>query len=284
MSTVSILVLCWNHSAYLPDLFLSLERQTFRDFEVLFLDNASTDDSVVTARRLAAASSFPVSVEANTVGATIPVNLNRLRRKAMGRYLVFISADDWLTDNSLQCKVEYLEQHPEAGMVYSSGYTYWDDLKKVEPIQVAAPPANGVFDALLKGNFIFTIGAMVQASAVEAAGGYDEAVNIEDWLLWLKIARHQKIGFINAPLAYYRRHSNNYSSLASERYFAEREKVLTLFADSPSHKAAMRNLYLSHYLFFEPASLKNLWALVPVVIHRPYLWRSFAGQVKRLIF
>ena len=112
---VSVIIPNWNGAAHLPACLNALRAQTFRDFEAIVVDNASTDDSVeVMARDYTEVQVIPLDRNRGFTGAC-----NAGLRTARGEYLILLNNDteaapDWLAE-----AVAAFERHPEAGMVAS---------------------------------------------------------------------------------------------------------------------------------------------------------------------
>jgi len=117
---ISIIILNWNGKEYLANCFNSISQQTFKDYEVIFVDNNSTDDSVDFTRQR-----FPwvniVELEENRgfVGGN-----NAGAEKATGEYLFFLNNDTKLDPRCLETLLRYFEQHPEVGILGCLQYSY----------------------------------------------------------------------------------------------------------------------------------------------------------------
>ncbi len=115
MPSVSIIIVNWNGGRFLRDCFRSLRAQSFRDFEVIFVDNASTDGSAALARGLAeelALSLKVVELPANT-GFT-GGNIEGLKH-CSGRYIALLNNDTVAADGWLDALVRAMDDHPEVG-------------------------------------------------------------------------------------------------------------------------------------------------------------------------
>jgi GT2 family glycosyltransferase len=119
---VSIIIVNWNGHAHLEGCFDSLAQQSYRDFEVLLVDNGSTDDSLAFTRERYPWVK-PIPLEENTGFAT---GNNRGLAQARGRYLVTLNNDTRVEPDWLEELVEVADAHPRAGMIGSRICSYAD--------------------------------------------------------------------------------------------------------------------------------------------------------------
>ncbi|HUO69166.1 MAG TPA: glycosyltransferase family A protein [Solirubrobacteraceae bacterium] len=196
---VSVVIACFNYAHWLPDSVGSVLEQTFADFELLIVDDGSTDDSLEVARRLAQSDARITAI--GQAGAGQPaIPRNRAIERARGRYIVSLDADDRLGPTALElCRAE-LEADPRAGLAFPQQ----QDFGASDQLH---PHLDWRLERLKRFNYLPSA-TMFRRSAWEAAGGYNTNVRgYEDWDLWLGIA---EAGFIGraAPgaLWYYRRH------------------------------------------------------------------------------
>lgn len=203
-SLVSVLLLSMNHGAYIEKCIESLKSQTYRNIEIIYLDNASSDNTFMIGKKLLEQSNIPHKTFFNKDSRGISNNLNFLYNHSSGPYLVPLSTDDWLTPESVEEKINYFNQHPEFGMVYNSAYSYnYDTKKKLVCTKKNKFKEGWVLKEVLKENFISTTGCMIKRNTLETVGHFDEDSLLEDWDMWIRIAEKFPIGLVNKELAYY---------------------------------------------------------------------------------
>ena len=93
--TISVLLLCWNHAAFLEQCIGALAAQTDIHFEICFLDNASTDGSLEQAKALFERFRLKARLYRNSRGVSIPANFNQLLAQSSGNIVAPLSTDDW---------------------------------------------------------------------------------------------------------------------------------------------------------------------------------------------
>ena len=267
---VSIICICWNHEKYIEQCLNSILAQTYTNFEIIFIDNHSSDNSFELATKVLKDSSNHYLLNKRTTNFGISNNLNFALNLWKGKYIMTISTDDWLPNNSLEIKVNYLENNPEFALVSSNGYIYNEKINETRTYIEKRAKTGYIFKELLKNNFIFPIGVLIKLSVIKEVGLYDENNPIEDWSMWLKIAKNHQIGFTPEKLAYYRKHSNNFS--ANFKIMKEYEIALlnkyNKYPDAQIGKFNARTRYwylvslryLSKYDFYY--SLKKLFRLI----------------------
>src|SRR4051812_18597327 len=118
--TLSVTVTNYNYGRYLDQNITSILSQRFDDFELILIDNASTDDSVRIMRRYEAADPR-IRVVAHAENQGMFASLRESCDVARGRYRVHVDADDWvLSSDAFTAQVALLDRHPAMGLVYSS--------------------------------------------------------------------------------------------------------------------------------------------------------------------
>lgn len=196
MPKVSVVTGYYNRGDYLESTICSILNQSFTDFELLVFDDASPDG---TGRRLLElAEKFddprlrPLLYETNkgfTQGMIDAI------AQSSGEYIAVQGSGDVSLGARLARQAEYLDTHPDAGVV---GCWYTNVFAETGARRPRQPDANNVgFDALLKRN-VFSHGeVMIRRSAYEKAGGYRAAFrNCQDYDLWLRIARIARLATV----------------------------------------------------------------------------------------
>ncbi|WAL62604.1 glycosyltransferase family 2 protein [Thermocoleostomius sinensis] len=200
MPKVSVIVPTYNSIAYLPETIESILQQTFTDFEVLIVDDGSTDQTVAWAKQIVDPR-VRVIMQPNQ-GVSVARNTGILQ--AQGEYVAFLDADDTWNHSKLEQQVYYLDTHPKIGWVHS-----WVSLIDAQSQPIGKPlisSAEGqIWEELLIRNAIACCSVMVRRSCFSVAGLFDPNIrSAEDWELWIRLAFHYPIGLIKEPLARYR--------------------------------------------------------------------------------
>jgi glycosyltransferase involved in cell wall biosynthesis len=213
LPTVSVVIPCFNHGQYLAECLQSLQAQTFQDFEVIVVDDGSTQPASLAA--LAAVEAQVTQVIRSSNQGVIAAR-NTGIAAAKGRYILPLDADDKIGARYLALAVAKLDSEPLVGIVYCQAEFFGE---QQGPWQL--PPY--VFPNILIGNVIFNA-ALFRKSEWTAVGGYNSNMGDawEDFDFWLAlIARGAQVYQIPETLFFYRINKtsrNNAMQQDSARY------------------------------------------------------------------
>jgi Glycosyltransferases, probably involved in cell wall biogenesis len=250
---VSVLLLSWNHEKYIEQAIRSIMRQAYRELEIVYLDNNSTDNTFAIANQVLAESGVPYVACRRENNFGISSNYKFLFQRSCGEYICLLSGDDWLHKDNILEKVKVLNSFPGVGMVQSGGYKYHQDIGVYEPLKVISYPDEKALDELLANNYISSTGILLRRSAVEEVGGWNESLIAEDGELWIRILTKYKIGSVDRYLYYYRQHAAGISSDPEFMYRAHMEIYESSKHLNKSKRTALRKIK-DHYL---SVKLKN---------------------------
>ncbi|MDE3185308.1 MAG: glycosyltransferase [Bacteroidota bacterium] len=258
---VSILLLSMNHELFIEQCILSLKEQTYKNIEIIYLDNASNDNTFEIAKKALEQSGISYKIFCNAESKGISKNLNLLLENSLGLYICPLSTDDWLTRDSIEEKVKYFNQHPEFGMVYTSCYYYFDDTKKTLISAKKNKFKEGwILIEILKECFISTTGCIIKRRTFKKVGNFDENSLLEDWDMFIRIAEKFPIGLVNKELAYYRI-KNGVNITGNYQYMLKGFDYIvnkfSHYAEIQETKKLINNTKTYHYATMEP-SLKTL--------------------------
>ncbi|MBI2358464.1 MAG: glycosyltransferase [Deltaproteobacteria bacterium] len=214
---VSVLINCRNGAPYLWEAIESVRAQTFTDWEIIFWDNLSTDGSDVIAK----AQGPRVRYFCSEVPLPLGAARNEAIEQARGEYIAFLDVDDTWRQDKLERQIP-LFANPEVGLVYSNCYymnaqgrAFSDYFSKYEPAR------GRPLRELIRANFIPMPTVMLRTETLRRCGGFDpELTIVEEYDLFLRVAREYQIDFVPALLASYRVHSSN-ASRDFRRHYAE---------------------------------------------------------------
>jgi glycosyltransferase involved in cell wall biosynthesis len=241
---VSVLGLSMNHERYVEQAYTSVINQTHKNIEILYLDNASKDNTYEVADKIFRASGLPYLGIKQVESRGISANLNTLLAGAKGKYIAVLSGDDWWEPDNLEKKVARFEQNREYGMVYGNGYTYYEQTKEKRLFYETEQPSGQLFKKLLQGNLMIAASVVTRHEALKEVGFFDESSPVEDWELWLRIAEKFPIGYTHEPTVYSRITGNN---LSSNINFMNKgfEYIFNKYAVYPEIRKAKQNIELA---------------------------------------
>lgn len=207
--SLTVCLLCWNHAAYLEQCIASLANQTDKNFDIVFLDNVSSDGSFGRAADLFDSYGLQATMLANLKPKGISHNYNRLLANSRTDLICPLSTDDWYDDHYVEAMVEARADDDAAGWFSCGGWRYYEDWKRDEPIDESEFTTDRtVTEAILEGKEPhFFIGCAYRRSALETVGRWDEKLPIEDRDLFLRLSLRFAHHRISRRLVHYRRSS-----------------------------------------------------------------------------
>jgi glycosyltransferase involved in cell wall biosynthesis len=232
---VSICIPSYNYATYLPETLDSLLAQTYPDYEIVVVDDASKDDSQAVAESYARR--YPEKVRVFThpgrVNKGISATCNLAIEKSRGEYLAWLGSDDAWYPDKLARQVDELDRNLGIGMTYS--YADIIDSKGVKTGElVGRDMTHDLHPMLVAGNFVPHLTAIHRRACLEKTGLYDETLQYSDWDMWLKMANFFHFSFIDQPLAMYRVHGvNMYTGSTIETQTRHNLAVIEKFIPAP---------------------------------------------------
>jgi glycosyltransferase involved in cell wall biosynthesis len=203
---VSVIIPAHNAAATIDAALQSVFAQTFQDFEVIVIDDGSTDDL---AARLAPWGDRVCYLHQSNAGPARARNQGIER--ARGRLLAFLDADDIWLATKLERQVAYFEQFPATGLLHtgaalSAGPVAMMYETPERPAPDAAPPSHQFCELFHCEISVQTLTVVAPRDVVIAAGRFDERreIHVEDWDLWLRIAACHPVGYLPQTLAIHR--------------------------------------------------------------------------------
>ncbi len=217
MAKVDIIVPCYNYGRFLERCVRSVLDQSVRDLRVLIIDDASSDESMSVAKKLAE-NDPRVSIIAHPQNRGHIATYNEgLLDWATSDYSLLLSADDVLTPGALARAVEVLDANPRVGLFYGHAVYWYDN----QPAPFLRTKSAGVsfwrgHDWLRivcrRGHCVTTTPtAVVRTSVQHAIGGYrSDLPHTADIEMWMRFAVHSDVAYIRCvDQAYYRIHNHN---------------------------------------------------------------------------
>lgn len=207
MPTVSVIMNCLNCADDLREALSSVTAQTFTDWEIIFWDNGSSDQSP------AIAQSYGEKVRYFRAEKTVPLGAarNLAIAKAEGRYIAFLDCDDIWLPEKIEKQVALLEANPRVGLV-STDTEMFDGHRVLNRLFAHAHPERGhVFRQLMTQQWISMSSAMVRREALDSLHEwFDESLNVcEEADLFYRIAHDWELDHVDAPLTRWRIHGAN---------------------------------------------------------------------------
>lgn len=204
MPKVSVVITAHNYGKYLKQCLDSALNQNYDDYEVIVVNDGSTDNTAEILRE------YENRVKTiNLLGLGLAAACNRGVEAASGGYIIRLDADDFFDENILLIEADYLDDHPEVDLVFPDYYLVNENGEIIEHVRQLKV---GDELKLLYRNPL-AAGAMLRKKRFEELGGYTEKPGYtEDYDFWIRFATKYKVANINLPLMYYRKHEGSMSS------------------------------------------------------------------------
>jgi glycosyltransferase involved in cell wall biosynthesis len=206
MSSISVVIPCYNQAHFLDEALASVRTQTLPADEVIVVDDGSTDDVAAVVAR------FPGVRCVRQSNQGLSAARNRGLRESTGDLLVFLDSDDRLLPHALEVGTQHLDENPPFAMTF--GYcTLIDSDGAPLPTPPPAFEDGDPYRALLVCNYIWMTGmVMCRRVVFESIAGFDPSVNpASDYDLYLRVSREFPICCNRTVVAEYRQHGSNMS-------------------------------------------------------------------------
>lgn len=197
---VSILITSYNREQYIEEAIESALNQSYKNTEIIIVDNCSTDSTIERLEKYKANSKISIYINESNIGQ-FP-NRNKAAEFAKGIYLKYLDSDDILYPHSLEVMVAVMEKYPMCGLGISSVFS---DFTEPYPIEVESAKALSLH--FEKGLLFPGPGSIIYRKSIfEQLKGFEDFGLASDNMLTLKFALHSKIAILPKDLYWWRRH------------------------------------------------------------------------------
>jgi glycosyltransferase involved in cell wall biosynthesis len=207
---ISIVMPVLNGQKYIGESLQSISDQTYKDFELVLINDGSTDGTEAIIR------SFMGKIDIKYVHHATPWGISRSVNDGIGRtvgdFICFLDHDDAWFPDFLETQLQYLLQHPDVGMVHSDFQTIDSEGKIIEDSVARSRdrsrPSGEVFRELFWDSFVVANSVLIRRECFDRLGGFDETLLWGDYHMWLRIARHYRMDYVPRVLTKYRQHAS----------------------------------------------------------------------------
>jgi glycosyltransferase involved in cell wall biosynthesis len=207
---VSVIIPTYNSAQYVAEAVGSALAQTYQPVEIIVVDDGSTDD---TAALLGSFGDRIRYIFQKNQGVSIA--RNRGIAAAHGQLIAFLDADDMWLPKKLEIQVNQLDRDPSVGLLHADAF--YLDGETNQRSRHSRPPTfreGNCYIPLFLGNRILISSVLVRRECLDKVGPFDEKISkasVEDYDLWLRVARYFELGYSTEPLITYRLHGGNAS-------------------------------------------------------------------------
>lgn len=206
---VSVIIPTYNSAEYLPAAIESVLTQSCQDYEIIVVNDGSTDNTYGVIARYSAHLRYINQENRGLSGAR-----NTGIQHAQGDYLAFLDADDLFLPYKLSLQTSFLDKHEGVDVVYSNGYLFRPNVHGVERqrlfseaglLNTSLGTPSESLPVLVIENAFPVHAAMVRRQAVQAIGGFDEKLStLADWDFWYRIAVNHHFAYVDEIAVRYR--------------------------------------------------------------------------------
>lgn len=229
----SIIIPLYNKEKAIEKTLKSVFHQSFTDYEILIINDGSTDKSEEKVKRFSDERLRLISTENKGVSQARNLGIS----ESKGKLIAFLDADDYWFPSHLQSLFQLYHNFPEAGLLATNYQFYYSDKKIIQPVfdDIPTEKWNGIvtdfFHSSLKYRIAWTSAVAVTKKVLDDIGNFDENITLgagEDTDMWIRIALKYPVAFDNEISANYQMETENRISLLKtvERKFSTLDKFL----------------------------------------------------------
>lgn len=257
MELVSVIIPTYNRERCIISAVQSVLNQTYGNFEIIIVDDASTDHTIELLKEIKDTRVRIVCLEKN---GGVARARNEGAGLAKGEYLAFEDSDDLWYENKLQLQMEYLREHPKVDMVYSPFEVKSDKQSGVYPYDDPKSLCGDIYPRLLLQNTIGAPTMVIRRATFLSLGGFDTSyTSLEDWDFAIRYSKHHRVGYVSVPLVLANYEGDDHLSQQSASYYKMRIRMIV------EHKDALleqQNFDIAVRELFEQAEKKGILSTV----------------------
>ena len=261
---VSIITPLYNGERYIAEAIESALKQTFDDFELLIVNDGSTDSSREIVEHYLDDPRVRYFEKENGGVASAR---NFALQKAKGEWIGFLDQDDMWLPHKLEQQIDYINKNPEISLLHSPQIYVDSDGCTIHhyPKDFVKKISGFCFKELFEGNKIAVLSVLVKKESLDQIGGFSvENSRADDYQVWLEISYCSQLGFTEDALVKYRVHDSNESHNHLKMELAELGVINHFLNKYPAAKKSIGNHLINKRLYF-----------LHTEIAQSYLWNNF---------
>lgn len=196
---VTIICICYNHEKYVVQALNSIVAQNYKSFEIIILDDCSTDNSVIEIKKWAAQHEVHQLI-INSENLGITKSFNKALTYANGDYIMDLAADDYLETAAISTLISVFIENVETALAYGNTKLVDENDQFIEYYYHNSDEAKSgdiykdIIGQTLKIN---SVASMIKTKVLKELGGYDERLLFEDLDIWVRLSRSCQITYID---------------------------------------------------------------------------------------
>ena len=248
---VSVIMPCYNHQKYIDSAINSILDQSLDDFELIIVDDKSTDNSIDKIEHYRYIDKRIISICHNINTGPSSCRNDGIHR-SNGKYISFCDADDVWFKDKLRIQLACIEDRNDIHLIYSDSliidsYGNLTGKKFSDIYKSPIIPDGNIFHKLCLTNFINLSTVLLRKECIEQTGYFHKDIKHgEDWLLWVNLAKYHKFHYLAMPLVKYRIHENS-SNLKHRQLHNDRIKTYSIIHEKfPNLPISIKSEILYH--------------------------------------
>ncbi len=250
---ISIVTASYNYEQYISETIQSVLNQTYSDWELVIVDDCSTDNSVEVIKSF---NDERIKLFINEKNLGLKGTVKRGIEEAKGDWIVFLESDDMITPDYLEKKVEITKKYPEVNLIFNDCEFFGDEkqievfskrLKKTRKILSNKKYPCELFYDFFVSNKIFTFSSVMVKCEMLSKINYEPKLDyLLDWHLWIQLAYLGKFYYIDKQLTKWRLHPESYikKSKYKSPFDLQIKSYLVVFKQSKDFKIILKILGL----------------------------------------
>jgi glycosyltransferase involved in cell wall biosynthesis len=289
---VSVVITCYNYGKYLAGCIESVLGQTFKDYDIIIVNDGSTDETDAVAEMFLHHEKIHYIKQRNAGQAN---SKNTGIENSRGKYLAFLDADDVWEQSKLEKQIP-LFSDPQVGVVYSKARYIEEHVAELDfelSGEYLKPRSGNVTQYLFFDNFVPFSSSVVRRECLQEFGGFDESLKMGiDWDLWLRCSTKYKFDYIDETLLVYRLgHPGQMSKNTRERQRCSdhiMDRFLKIFPGvipSSVQKASLAYTYCNRGYYLRDIDRKRSnWMYVRAMEKNPLARDAYRGLLRNIAF
>lgn len=203
---VSVVIPCYNHQDYVEKSLKSVINQTYKNIEIIVIDDGSKDNSVKVLKELQKNNDFILECQENM---GVCKTLNKAIRKSSGKYVATLASDDYWDITKIEKQVNALELSLDSEFCFTQALEFDSNTNEKISVFPKKPLSGNVLNSVFIRQHIPAASIMFTRELFDSLGGFDESLKEEDWDFVIRSAARTKFIGIKETLFFYRSHETN---------------------------------------------------------------------------
>lgn len=285
---VSVVVPSYNHERFISKCIGSILNQSFTNFELIVIDDGSTDGSRAILTSLKEKNNFTLVLQDN-IGCAATFN-KAIKEYAKGNYFTFCASDDYWMPYKLEKQVAFMELNPHIPMCYGKAYIIDDDNNIMWDVTAKFNrnlKGGNIFKDILVINYHPPVNYLLRKHIFDDVGYYREDILTEDFYMNLRISQKYSIGYIDEYLSYYRsprNHLLSHRSATIRKTTTAHLKCINEYKDSKYYPEAIRKWHFRNFRFHSAFSRDKYFAFKAMLHSLRYFFKPhYLASIARLM-